>query len=46
MIGNIIKNQFTGTARNQPFGAALGTALLFAFAVTYYVVQRKQRAAE
>jgi spermidine/putrescine transport system permease protein len=35
MIGNIIENQFKGTARNWPFGAALGIALMVAFAVGF-----------
>ena len=46
MIGNIIENQFKGNARNWPFGAALGTALLFSFALAYYFVNRRQRIAE
>jgi spermidine/putrescine transport system permease protein len=46
MIGNIIENQIKGTARNWPFGAALGTALLFSFALAYYFVNRRQRAIE
>jgi len=43
MIGNIIENQFKGNARNWPFGAALGTALLVAFALVYAVVARRTR---
>jgi spermidine/putrescine transport system permease protein len=46
MIGNIIENQIKGNARNWPFGAALGTALLFSFAMAYYFVNRRQRAIE
>jgi len=46
MIGNIIENQIKGNARNWPFGAALGTALLFSFALAYYFVNRRQRIAE
>jgi spermidine/putrescine transport system permease protein len=46
MIGNIIENQIKGNARNWPFGAALGTTLLLCFAVAYYWVNRRQRAAE
>jgi spermidine/putrescine transport system permease protein len=46
MIGNIIENQIKGNARNWPFGAALGTALLFSFAVAYYFVNRRQRVIE
>lgn len=41
MIGNIIEHQFKGNARNWPFGAALGTTLLVAFALTYWVVNRR-----
>jgi spermidine/putrescine transport system permease protein len=44
MIGNIIENQFK-TARNWPFGAALGTTLLVSFAAIYFYVNRRQRAA-
>jgi spermidine/putrescine transport system permease protein len=43
MIGNIIENQFKGNARNWPFGAALGTTLLVAFALVYAWVSRRQR---
>lgn len=46
MIGNIIENQFKGNARNWPFGAALGTAMLLAFALTYWLASRRQRIAE
>ena len=45
MIGNIIENQFKGNARNWPFGAALGTTLLISFAIIYFYVNRRQRAA-
>jgi len=45
MIGNIIENQFKGNARNWPFGAALGTALLVSFSLIYWLVNRRQRAA-
>jgi spermidine/putrescine transport system permease protein len=45
MIGNVIENQFKGNARNWPFGAALGTALLASFAVVHALVSRRQRAA-
>jgi spermidine/putrescine transport system permease protein len=44
MIGNIIENQFKGTARNWPFGSALGIALTLAFAIVYWLSSR--RAAE
>ena len=46
MIGNIIENQIKGNARNWPFGAALGTALLLTFGVAYYFVNRRQRVLE
>src|SRR5262245_11234535 len=46
MIGNIIENQFKGNARNWPFGAALGTAMLLAFGFTYWLASRRQRIAE
>ncbi len=44
MIGNVIENQFKGTARNWPFGAALGTALLGAFALAFWLTRRPGRA--
>ena len=40
MIGNIIENQFKGNARNWPFGAALGIALMLAFAVAFWFTGR------
>jgi spermidine/putrescine transport system permease protein len=42
MIGNIIENQFKGNARNWPFGAALGIALMAAFAVAFWFTGRRQ----
>jgi len=43
MIGNIIENQFKGTARNWPFGAALGMTLVVAFsAALWYTGRRPQ----
>ena len=42
MIGNIIENQFKGSARNWPFGAALGVALMAAFAVAFWFTGRRQ----
>jgi spermidine/putrescine transport system permease protein len=42
MIGNIIENQFKGTARNWPFGAALGIALMAAFAVAFWFTSRRR----
>ena len=45
MIGDIIENQFKGNARNWPFGAALGTTLLVSFALVYWFVNQRQRAA-
>jgi len=44
MIGNVIENQFKGNARNWPFGAALGTALLVGFALVYWALNRRRRA--
>ncbi len=46
MIGNIIENQFKGSARNWPFGAALGMTLVVAFAAAlWYTGRRQNRAA-
>jgi spermidine/putrescine transport system permease protein len=42
MIGNIIENQFKGTARNWPFGAALGMTLLVAFGASLWYTGRRQ----
>jgi spermidine/putrescine transport system permease protein len=42
MIGNIIENQFKGNARNWPFGAALGMALMLGFAVAFWFTSRWQ----
>lgn len=44
MIGNIIENQFKGNARNWPFGAALGIALMVAFAVSFWFTSRASQA--
>ena len=44
MIGNIIENQFKGSARNWPFGAALGMSLLLAFAGSYWLAGRQAAA--
>lgn len=44
MIGNIIEQQFQGGARNWPFGAALGAALMLAFAAASWIVLRARRA--
>ncbi len=41
MIGNIIENQFRGTARNWPFGAALGVTLTAAFALAFWAIGRR-----
>jgi spermidine/putrescine transport system permease protein len=40
MIGNIIENQFKGSARNWPFGAALGMTLVVAFAAALWYTSR------
>jgi len=42
MIGNIIENQFKGNARNWPFGAALGIALMLGFAAAFWFSSRWQ----
>ena len=42
MIGNIIENQFKGTARNWPFGSAIGIVLLIAFALAFWFTSRRQ----
>jgi spermidine/putrescine transport system permease protein len=42
MIGNIIENQFKGSARNWPFGAALGMTLVVAFVVALWYTGRRQ----
>ncbi len=41
-IGEVIQNQFFGTARDWPFGAALGMTLLALFAVTFWFAARRQ----
>ncbi|MBI5506832.1 MAG: ABC transporter permease [Deltaproteobacteria bacterium] len=45
MIGNIIENQFKGSARNWPFGAALGMTLVVAFAAALWYTGRRPRTA-
>ena len=42
MIGNIIENQFKGSARNWPFGAALGMTLVVAFAAALWYTGRRR----
>lgn len=42
MIGNVIQNQFF-TARNWPFGAALGIVFTLLFVIAYTLVQRRQK---
>lgn len=42
MIGNIIENQFKGTARNWPFGSAIGIVLLLAFALSFWFTSWRQ----
>jgi spermidine/putrescine transport system permease protein len=46
MIGNIIENQFKGTARNWPFGAALGMTLVIAFAAALWFTGRREARAQ
>jgi len=45
MIGNVIENQFKGSARDWPFGAALGVTLLAAFGAAYWLARRRERLA-
>ena len=40
LIGNVIEQQFRA-AKNPPFGAALGMALLISFVITYYFTTRR-----
>jgi spermidine/putrescine transport system permease protein len=40
MIGNVIENQFRGSARDWPFGAALGVSLLAAFVASFWLSER------
>jgi spermidine/putrescine transport system permease protein len=42
MIGNIIENQFKGTARNWPFGSAIGIVLMLAFALSFWFTSWRQ----
>lgn len=42
MIGNIIENQFKGTARNWPFGSAIGIVLMLAFALAFWFTSWRQ----
>lgn len=42
MIGDVIFRQFT-SARNQPFGAALGTLLLVTFLLTLWFTSRRKK---
>jgi spermidine/putrescine transport system permease protein len=42
MIGNIIENQFKGTARNWPFGSAIGIVLMVAFALSFWFTNWRQ----
>jgi spermidine/putrescine transport system permease protein len=41
MIGNVIQNQFTGQARDWPFGAALGMTLLLMFGIAFWISSRR-----
>lgn len=45
-IGEVIQNQFFGTARDWPFGAALGMTLLSLFALTFWLASRRQISVE
>jgi spermidine/putrescine transport system permease protein len=42
MIGNVIQNQFSGQARDWPFGSALGMTLLAMFALAFWLSTRKR----
>lgn len=42
MIGNVIQNQFLGSARNWPFGAALGMTLVAAFVAALWLTGRRR----
>jgi spermidine/putrescine transport system permease protein len=42
MIGNVIQNQFTGQARDWPFGSALGITLLGLFVIAYWLCTRRR----
>jgi len=44
MIGNIIENQFKGTARNWPFGSALAVVLILAFALAFWLTSAQEAA--
>jgi spermidine/putrescine transport system permease protein len=44
MIGNIIEHQFQGAARNWPFGAAAGTALMIVFLAAFWLTARRDAA--
>lgn len=43
LIGNVIQNQFF-QARDWPFGAALGIVFMGMFALTYWIIQRREAA--
>jgi spermidine/putrescine transport system permease protein len=43
MIGDVIMNQFL-SARNWPFGAALGVLLMLMFAAAYWLMQKSEEA--
>jgi spermidine/putrescine transport system permease protein len=43
LIGNVIQNQFF-QARDWPFGAALGMVFMGMFAITYWIIQRREAA--
>ncbi len=43
MIGNVIQAQFTGQARDWPFGAALGISVVLLFAAAFWLGTRRQR---
>jgi spermidine/putrescine transport system permease protein len=43
MIGNVIENQFRGSARDWPFGAAMGVTLLAAFVAGFWLTEHLRR---
>jgi spermidine/putrescine transport system permease protein len=42
MIGNVIQDQFSGQARDWPFGSALGMSVVFLFAIAFWLSTRRQ----
>ncbi|MDB6156150.1 MAG: potB2 [Chthoniobacteraceae bacterium] len=42
MIGNVIQDQFSGQARNWPFGSALGMSVVVLFSIAFWLGTRRQ----